>query len=75
MNKLAAIVFFVVGLALIYAGSQRRDSLAAATESAGDTIATKLDGEPRFSTHSIYLGGGIVLVILGGAALLRRPTV
>lgn len=61
------------GIALIVLGVQRRDSLAGSAQAAGDAIATKVDGTPRVTDHALYLAGGIVLVIIGGATLLRSP--
>ena len=74
MNNIVTVACFVIGLALIYLSAQRRDSLAGVTESARKEIAAKLDGEPRFSTQTLYLIGGIALVLVGGAAFVRRQT-
>jgi quinol-cytochrome oxidoreductase complex cytochrome b subunit len=70
-TKLPAVILVVVGFLLIIAGSQRRDSLAGASESMGDKIATKVDGEPRFPAHTLYLVSGVILVVAGGITALR----
>ena len=74
MSRFITIACFALGFALLYLSAQHRDSLAGATESAGRKLATKLDGTPRFSPQTLYLVGGIALVLVGGAAFVRRQT-
>jgi hypothetical protein len=71
MTKLIAIILLIAGIALIYTGNERRHSLAGAADSAGSNIARKVDGDAHFPEHTLYLAGGVVLVIVGGAMLFR----
>jgi uncharacterized protein (UPF0333 family) len=75
MNRIIAIILLIVGIALIYTGTQRKNSIAGATESAGKEIASKVDGEARFPTHTVYMVGGAVIAIVGLAMMFRRRTV
>lgn len=74
MNRMVTVVCFGLGLALIFLSAQHRDSLGRGTESARRALATRLDGAPRLSVQTFYLIGGITLVLVGGAAFVRRQT-
>jgi hypothetical protein len=71
MTKLIAIIILIAGVVLIYTGNERRHSLVGASESAGKEIASKVDGDTHFPKATLYISGGVVLVIVGGAMLFR----
>ncbi|MDB6168815.1 MAG: hypothetical protein JWM88_1679 [Verrucomicrobia bacterium] len=75
MNKVIALILLIAGIALVYTGNQRRHSIAGASEAAGKELASKVDGDARFPAHTLYMAGGVVLIIVGGAMLFRSPRV
>lgn len=58
-----ALVAFVGGLWLFYAGYGRGLSLAGKTETGLGYVRTGLDGKTRVPTHRWYYAGGLVLLI------------
>ena len=72
MNKIIAIILLIAGIALIYTGTQRKHSLAGASESVGKDIASKVDGDPHVTTQTVYIVGGVVVAIVGAGMLFRR---
>ena len=70
--KLVSIILILAGAALIYLGSQRKQSIAGASESVGKEIASAVDGKPRVADHTLYYVGGGVLILIGAIGAMRK---
>lgn len=72
MKNIVAVLLIIGGLWLLYAGNQRRESVAGVSATVGAKIAAKFDGEPRVPAHTWYMVGGGLLVLVGAAMVLRK---
>ncbi len=75
MSKtLLATVLIVLGLLLLVLGNQRRESVAGAAQSAGQSVASAFDGKTRVPDHTLYFFGGGALILVGIIVAVRRKT-
>ncbi len=72
MRKSVAFVLILVGVIVAVFGHRRAESLSGLSNRAGTNLANAWDGGLRVPEHYwLYAGGGL-LVLAGGALLLRR---
>lgn len=74
MTRIVGIVLILVGAYLIYAGVNRSHSLAGKVDSASTSVANSVDGGGHQTTQTVEIVAGGVLVILGLAVAVRRPS-
>jgi len=72
MKKILGIVLILVGGWLVYTGYNRAESIAGKTEAGLVDLKNEIDGKTRVADHVwFYIGGG-VLIVVGGAIVLRK---
>ena len=73
MSKtLLAVILIALGGVLLYLGNQRKESFAGHAESAGQSVATTVDGKARVSDATLYFVGGGALILAGLVVVMRR---
>lgn len=66
------ILVIIIGMALIFIGTRREDSVAGVSESIGTSVANTIDGKARQPEHIWYYLGGGVLIFAGVTGALRK---
>src|SRR5438067_1135721 len=74
MKAILGIICIIAGLALFFAGLNRKDSLAGRADRMGTSIANRFDGGVRAPIHVGYMIGGGALVLVGIAVVANRGT-
>jgi hypothetical protein len=72
MKTILGIALIIGGIALFFAGLNRKDSLAGQAATAGTSIANSIDGGARTPRHVGYMVGGGALVLVGIGVMARR---
>ena len=72
MKTILGLALIIGGIALFFAGLNRKDSLAGETASAATSIANSIDGGARTPRHVGYMVGGGALVLVGIGVMARR---
>jgi hypothetical protein len=74
MKTILGLALIIGGIALFFAGLNRKDSLAGEAASASTRIANSIDGGARTPRHVGYMVGGGALVLVGIGVMARRGT-
>ncbi len=72
MKTILGLICIIAGIALFFAGLNRKDSLAGQAATAGTSIANSLDGGARTPKHVGFMIGGGALVLVGVGVMFRR---
>lgn len=72
MKTVLGLACIIGGIALFFAGLNRKDSLAGQAATAGTSIANSIDGGSRTPKHVGYMVGGGALVLVGVGVMARR---
>jgi hypothetical protein len=72
MRKSSALALLVLGLVVIVLGYRRAESVTGLSDRAGTKLANAWDGGLRVPEHYWFYAGGALLVLAGGALLVRR---
>lgn len=72
MKTILGLICIIGGIALFFAGLNRKDSLAGQAATAGTSIANSLDGGARTPKHVGFMIGGGALVLVGIGVMARR---
>jgi len=74
MQKLLSVLAIAAGLALVYAGYVRQNSLAGRTDASLSRLGERLDGAQHAPTHVKYYAAGALLLAAGsmGLGLVKR---
>ncbi|HUG09703.1 MAG TPA: DUF3185 family protein [Opitutaceae bacterium] len=72
MKKLLGIVLIVGGGWLVYTGYNRSESIAGKTEEGLADLKNEIDGKARVADHVWYYAGGALLIVVGGAMVMRK---
>ena len=72
MKTVLGLVLIIGGIALFFAGLNRKDSLAGQAATATTSVANSIDGGTRTPKHVGYMVSGGALVLLGIAVMARR---
>ena len=74
MKTVLGLACIIGGIAVFFAGLNRKDSLAGQAATAGTSIANSIDGGSRSPKHVGYMVGGGALVLVGVGVMARRGT-
>jgi hypothetical protein len=72
MKKILGIVLILGGGWLVYTGYNRAESIAGKTAAGLVDLKNEIDGKARVADHVWYYAGGAVLIIAGGAMVMRK---
>lgn len=72
MKTILGVALIIAGIALFFAGLNRKDSFAGQAAEAGASIANSIDGGTRTPRHVGYMVGGGALALIGIAVVARR---
>ena len=72
MKKIIGVLLVLIGGWLVYSGYNRAESIAGKTEEGLADLKNEIDGKTRVADHFWYYAGGALLVIAGGAMVLRK---
>jgi len=72
MKTILGLALIIGGIALFFAGLNRKDSFAGEAATAGTKIANSFDGGARTPRHVGYMIGGGALVLVGVGVMVRR---
>jgi hypothetical protein len=72
MIRILGVVLVIVGAWLLYTGYSRGRSLAGKTRSNIAQLKNEIDGKARVPDHVWYYVGGGLVVLVGGALVIRK---
>jgi len=72
MKTILGLICIIAGIALFFAGLNRKDSLAGQAATTGTSIANSIDGGVRTPRHVGFMVGGGALVLVGIGVMARR---
>jgi hypothetical protein len=74
VKNLISLAAVIGGVALLYLGYERQESLAGRTDASFSSLGRRIDGDAHLPTHVKYYAAGAVLLVGGavGLGLVRK---